>query len=690
VVLHSDAKDIWSSIWKLHERHPALAVNGSDIAYLITQILDAGLRDGESREIWKALVSHMRRFPDAREEILGPATRYASGDDDLIAFLAEASGPGERPEWEIKNEQRKLADDRRTQAEQAKTRQHYAEHESEVRAGDLRWMLPVAKAYLGMFSDLRKGVAPAERIVEWLGQSLAAASLAGLEATFARDDLPTADQISTSYAESRRWNFVLPLIAGVWERMRNGHGLSDLPLDLLTGIRIALEHEPLGDGLKSEEIKAFVDAYLRQNEHAYESYARLLIEPSLTAALENAWGLYGFLRGAADQELACRLACEWLRRFPMMSSHSEEELVDALARNQQLGELRPLYRGRIDLHSESSARANRWKAVGLLTDFTDFAGTLVADRDLLWSLRNVLTGEYRGGPALEWNLAAAQLEWIISAFRVLWPRAGRPHGVTTGSSNAWDASDFIELMITRLSASTTLDAALAFERLIAAPPDDYSRSIRHAAAQQRQAAREAAFQPLSLSALAAVVSAEPPKSTSDLMAVLRAAILQIQVEVRGSDTDVVDKYYRDDRTTPQIEDVCTDRLIEDIDRVLPDYKIGRIPQRDMAKGKRADITYVIDGGELPVECKGQWNRDLWTAIDEQLDALYVSNWRSHDRGLYLVYWFGPTVPTERRLCSPPHGVPTPASAQELREALISRIPLSRRGSLGVEVLDLSK
>jgi hypothetical protein len=110
----------------------------------------------------------------------------------------------------------------------------------------------------------------------------------------------------------------------------------------------------------------------------------------------------------------------------------------------------------------------------------------------------------------------------------------------------------------------------------------------------------------------------------------------------------------------------------------------------MPQGKIVDILFTCKNGAVPVEAKGQWNKDLWTAPSSQLDALYLRDSRTQDLGIYLVYWFGKNVGINARLKPPPKGIPKPTSPGELKKALIASLPPERRGRVLVEVLDFSR
>jgi hypothetical protein len=108
----------------------------------------------------------------------------------------------------------------------------------------------------------------------------------------------------------------------------------------------------------------------------------------------------------------------------------------------------------------------------------------------------------------------------------------------------------------------------------------------------------------------------------------------------------------------------------------------------MPAGKRVDMLFACGGMALPVEAKGQWNRDLWTAPGEQLDAFYAQDWRVQRLGLYLVYWFGDGVVAAYKPREAPDGRRV-TSAEELREMLVTRISRTRSG-MHVCVLDMSR
>jgi hypothetical protein len=280
--------------------------------------------------------------------------------------------------------------------------------------------------------------------------------------------------------------------------------------------------------------------------------------------------------------------------------------------------------------------------------------------EFIWDLRDRF--QLRGGI---FPLSIPQAKWIVSQFRSAWPYSVMI-GSSSGDRNPFDATDFIRAVLNRLADDTGADATEALQELVSAPVDSYSDLVRHMAAEQRQKRAEEEFSPLQ------------PKE----LAIAQQVLL-------GDDLDQVRDFWRDSGI-PYDENRCRDRLAAIIGPELRYYDIQRITEADMPKTKRADLAFARGRLQLPMEVKGQWHPEVWAAATDQLDTKYLVDWRSEQRGIYCVLWFG-NVPSSsrKRLKGPPAGIPTPKSADEMRNLLTGLIPECRRSLIDVIVLDLS-
>ena len=176
-----------------------------------------------------------------------------------------------------------------------------------------------------------------------------------------------------------------------------------------------------------------------------------------------------------------------------------------------------------------------------------------------------------------------------------------------------------------------------------------------------------------------------PESIDDMRAWFADRIERLQERIRSSNTDMWEAYWAGAR--PRGENFCRNRMIEHLSGRLPD-SIRLEPEAHMPGGSRADIVLTRNAIKLPVEIKGQWNRDVWDAAVDQLDAKYTVDWQAEGRGVYIVLWFG-DVP-ERRLPAHPDGLEPPQTPEALRRMLEDRLPDVRRSLIDIFVIDVSR
>jgi hypothetical protein len=344
ILTEESDQPIWNSFRHLSEIDPGLHLSVDDVVHHLRHL--AGNEQPSDRDVvlWRELAAFSRASPAGETSRLIAAARpFATNRPELQTYLEGLTEPLPVPKWEIDRAARLQGKVAERDADITRQRREFAEHEIELRAGELRWVFPPAQAYLGLYSDIASELSPPERIGDWLGSELQAAALAGFEAVLRRPDLPTLEQVCESYAESRRWNFVLPMIAAVAERVRTQRGLGDLPPDLLATALVGFLNEHLDSRMADRALIDVLEATLRTESEHFERYARLLIEPSLARGVEHITGLYAFARSTLDQDLAVHLAAEWLERYPDLPNRIETELTDILLRAGDGSTLRRLY-----------------------------------------------------------------------------------------------------------------------------------------------------------------------------------------------------------------------------------------------------------------------------------------------------------------------------------------------------------
>jgi hypothetical protein len=587
-------------------------------------------------------------------------------------------------EWERKQEAAaKEAEKRRAEVHQS-IRDRLHNDLLAIDAGAPNLLYDPAKAYLGRFTDFDKEAPPETRVIAFLGDELGERVLNGFMASFNRDDRPSARGIVEKHLDGKTYFAELSLVCGVAERLRRGLGLDDISVEAREAAFMAWRRTTNSQIHGGMDLKPLEKAVLC-GDAAIERFFRTSIEPQLERKAGHVFDLYFLGNDPRWRPLAGRLAVEWLRRFPVLPASIEGELVSYATRHAEVTELRALAR-------ETRERVHRdydtmlaWLSLDFLADFEatfdNLSEAAADDRDFLWFIRTRFSGEH-DDPEL--RLSLAQRSFIIERFSHAWPRTSRPQGSSSGDMNPWDASSAIESSGYAIGGDPSRDATAALEDLIGIADTSYVNHLRHALAVQLRARRDSEFTPLSVSSLAAVVGDALPETIDDMRAFFGDRMRHLQGRMHSTNTDMWEAYW--DGAKPRSENFCRNRLIEHISGQLPEA-IRFEPEMHMPQQKRADIAAILGKIGLPVEIKGQWHPEVWTAPTEQLAARYLRDWHAEGRGAYLVLWFG-NVPG-KRLPAHPDGLERPPTPEALRAMLVDRLPEILRDVIDVYVVDVS-
>ena len=548
-----------------------------------------------------------------------------------------------------------------------------------------------------MFGDLRRDTEPSESISEWLGDDIRDAALIGFEAALFRRDLPTTKQIAEGYAESKIWNFAFPMLAAAGQRRLNGQGFRDLPDDLVSSLIIVAEHELPSSGGVFQGLKESLDSRIRENHQIYEAHLRQKFEPMLASDMPHIPGLYRFVREDIERPLSTQLSLEWLEIFPELPLNIVNELIDCVihAPKAELPgvwyELARIAEKRLDgLISDSDKEeslgglCNSWSKFE--TAITHIPEITQQNRDWLWSLTSGFYNRHSRDRQV-FPVTVEQLKWIVAKFRYVWPQAGRPKGVMMGITNPWDATELHEWAIYQIAKDPSDEAALALSELRDMPHDGYTNYILSAIANNHRAQIEAKFKSPSLVEVKAVLADQQPESAADVQSIVLEKISELQGRLRGNPLNPVNNFY-DDNGKPRTENECRDQMLIALGK-LP-FGIQSPKEVAMPQGKRSDGAFAFGNLEVPLEVKGQWHKEVWTAATSQLDRYYCVPHKSVSKGIYVVFWFGKDAPTGKKLKPPPNGIRKSQSPEDMRIALQDLIPSRRRVDIAIVVLDVTR
>lgn len=640
-------------------------------------------------ERWQELVLLTHHDEEHGAAIRHKAQKFIANSPTLQSWLEQLARPRIKHEWEIKDEENRTKRQAKKSAQKEQNIAWHTKHIDALKAGDWEACWWAASIYMrGNNDEVTKKAPPEQRLQHVLTEALAHAAHSGFEAHLLQPvSNPTLDEIAQSYAKSTEYRVSCIVLAGMLERLRKGGDLASLSNErILSGflfLQSGLFHAHSGantDALNTCVLKELI------RREVLEKAVRLFYEPQLQANVQHVSSLHQLLHDEAFSPLSVALAQEWLQHFPDLHSDTENHLIDCLIRHQTTDVLRALAQQRPNPHPVAEQHLT-WEAVRLLTDFESQAQRLenqAIDKNLLWELqtRSQRTRYVSHGTPLVWS--SAQCTWVFANFRTLWPATGHPLGVSGGSHNPWDATEFLHAIAQQLANDTTPEAVTALHALRNAPTDGYTEFLQSLCAQQQRKRCEQAYVPASLDAFASIAIDEPPQSIQDLQAWVLQELHIVQAKIRSNDVNSGRGFYADDNT-PYDEERCRDHLLELLRQGSDE--VNYTPETHVADDKEVDITCAVGALRLPIEIKGQWHKNVWTAADAQLDRLYTPDWQAEGHGIYLVLWFGKQK-TSKALKTLGKGHPTPTTAEEMQQMLTAQSNAAQSGRVAVVVLDV--
>lgn len=670
---------VFQSAYLLQRCSPALSFTEEDvIAHLNALESDA------SEATWKALSQLVPHDEVRGQAVRDAAKRLAMSTSKGLIWLEMLAHP-EVPEWQLERD--KQLEERRRETEQRKadSRASYLKAIEHMRAGEPRYLVEPASAYLNLFSDLRGDAEPLDRLRDWLGDDLAEAAISGFEA-FTQDPgrAPNAKEVAEAVAEGMEYRVERVIVAHLAELQRTGRGFGAVSDDRLMTGSFALKHTRVDSLAKLDGLEKSVDLELTKRG-VFAGAMNIFFRRQFLAGGTHVHGLADFMREKGQMAVALELAKSWMSEFPVLPLSIETEFVNLFLSSGDLSTLRGLA---IDRSlSEEADRANLWQAVLLLVDFelaVEQRGDSV-EPNLIWAVRDLSGGQrsLRGGKVL---LDPQQAGWVFAAFRAHWPFATPPRGGWAGDQNPWDATEYLVGLLRHLGADPS-ESSRSVLCAIEDIDDGYKHELVNVKAENEKLRVEAFYVPPTLEALRAVTSDGKPVSTTDLVAYMLEEIEAVQAKIVGDDVDSWRQFY-DDHLSPLVEERCRDILIGLLRQTC--WQVELIPELHVVDDREVDISCASGMKRIPIEVKGQWHPDLWQAADTQLARYYGTDWRAEGRGIYLVLWFGEQQKLSKRLRSPGQGQQMPSSPAELSHAISTRSQAVKDGLVKVVVLDLSR
>ena len=548
----------------------------------------------------------------------------------------------------------------------------------------------LALASVGILSEA-SGETPVDRLRDFLGNDeiLVAKAVEAIEATRFRADLPTAEQILSSYLSNKEWLLARPLLVSLDRIQSSAQAeILKLPEPTLRAALMASYAAPLERDVSFRKLLATERPSL-----VADIFSRYAVA-ALNAGKSPLTGGHELVDGESFSLVARLVLPEILNRFPRRASLDQlydlSRFIKSFASTFSAKEVLDQVASKLTLKVLDVGQRTHWLATGLL-----LAPKKYETRLRKWAegseIRIGHLGNFLDGRDQVIQSRGAMPESAISLLvELLAPhsRPDRPEG-TYQVTPEMQRGDLITRWIHELASRPSGEAKAELIRLRGLPSLlPWAGTLRSAASTQSIVLRDANYRFPTPSDVVSTLAQGEPANAADLQAIIVETLRQIAAEIERGDLDIYKQFWNTDSynkpVTPKVEEAGRDALAVLLRERLARHSVSCTTEARHVDRKRSDILFAHQPFCVPIEVKNQMHRKVWKAIREQLTDKYTIDPGAAGYGIYLVFWFGPT----HDLVSPVTGR-KPKTATELRIALQSTLSDSQQKFIHISVIDVS-
>lgn len=600
------------------------------------------------------------------------------------------------PEYIKKQEERRLKWQEKETTELKQRLDYFQRHKEALLRGNAPpyALYHLAAAYFDHYSNVN-GSTGAERLSKFLDgdQELIDAASKGILNTLDRNDLPTEDEVFNLSTKGRIHYLQLPFLTAIEKRHAGDSSFIETINDEIAQRALAFWLS-YGAGNQPDWVKALM---LKRPELS----SKVLVNYMTTMLQKKFANINGYYQLAHDEdfaEIAKRVVMPVLTKFPTKSLTSHASMLEALLKM-------AIYYANHDELLKLIAQKLKRSSLDILQRVYLLAAGLVIAPELYESkvLQEVTTPErvnhlsgflYEGWRSRykPMSFKSSTIELLITLIAPLaapdWPERG---GFVT---KAMHDGDFVQSLINKLSNTPDQEVVQVFERLL--ERGELSRwflTLKNAQQRYLLNRREAEFRHPTPNEVVETLRQTKPANVADLSAMLLDFLDKLQQEMHSTDTDNYLRFWNENSNSgpekPKVENSCRRYLAEKLKDKYLSQGVQVNSEALAADNKRSDIRVTYSEGEknlnLPVEIKCNSNRELWTAVHQQLIPKYTNEPNTQGRGIYLVLWFGAEFNVTAK-----DGGNQPKIAAELQSRLIATMTPEQQRLIDVFVLDVSK
>lgn len=517
---------------------------------------------------------------------------------------------------------------------------------------------------------------------------------------YIKPNIPNLSKLAELQCQSQTLYIEFILYASCLEILKRDGSLKNVPLEALKALRTNLSTYWIG--MNSDELKWLkkeVNHCLFLHIDHVEQFLREYIEPQL-ACIDCKSTQVNLIYDEEFKPLQNSLPLEWLEKFPNIKFNDLEVLLPLAAQFGNREKVKSLIHQRCEellkIILTSQDRENKQKrdfwfvhAFYLLDkDYEIFWQELVKDSESILILEKHF-GVFGDYP--KWlTLSSKKIELILNTFIDQWQEVHLPRMYSSDSPASEKAYRFLDGLINQLGNDNIDDPIAVIDRLLqdARYTKFYSRlkSIRYHYLRKFSLQN---FQAPTAEQIVHLLDKDEIISIENLRAVILEELQAYQNDLNGHDITTNSIFYHGEiNITNRVdENTATRHITERLRLRLENRQVIPIREGYMKDDNRCDIVFskLINGKRkiLPIEVKGQWHPQLYSAFDHQLNRLYTIHPDAEGQGIYLVLWFGSDEKVANRK---KHGI---NSAEELYLNIQKQIPEELKHLMDIFVLNLA-
>ena len=612
-----------------------------------------------------------------------------AGDDPVKTSWLQPLLTWEIPGWRkaqnhsIQKRQREQSDVKRERSINLATRL------SEIRSGQARPALmgELAGVWLARYSDTR-GETPLDRFKTYCDNYIEVyeAAKVGMPTCIKRSDLPSIKEIIELHLKQQAHWIRAACLLGmelIWaSNPTYVDSLDNSALEKMVCFRL------------TDSTETPPEWFMHLVKNRPELVSMMLIAyagASFKAQKEYVDGIYPLVRDAAYIQVARLSVPVLLRSFPTRNRVSQLNQLNSLLRSAlkyAMPELPGIVAAKLKLKLLDPSQRVYLLLTGTLVDprqyeqplwdfvggswqriqhISDFLGNRLSDLPMDFTLSAKTYGKL-----IEIQTPFAEVDWPMGGGAV---------------SQAMSLGDHVRGLIGKLTALGTQESLDEISRLLELPSlQKIKRHLLSGKHEVIQRLRENTFSHPTLRSVTNILGNKPPIGPADLQAVVLDRLDQIATDIQTSNSDLFRQFWTEgSNDTHKSENSCRDALLAMLRGHLEPLGIDSQPEFDYVADKRADIRISYQNMiVLPIEIKGEWHSELWTALQSQLIPQYTQLAETDGYGIYLALWVGGSEQKKAR-----DGGKKPVSPSELESRLSACIPNESQRQITIRVIDIT-